>query len=125
MTTVDADLSPPPPATAALVDVRGVSKHFGEGEARVDALRQVADAIRVSLGRQLRWQPGTVVAEQPSEEGGLARAVVPDQGDALRALHDPLAPAVAEGGDPARRLDGQQPVLAATDHQCRDGEVAQ
>lgn len=49
MSTVDADISPPPATpVAALVEIRGVSKHFGEGEARVDALRNVA--FRVEAG---------------------------------------------------------------------------
>ena len=37
---------------APLVDVRGISKHFGEGETRVDALREVSLAVH----------PGEVVA---------------------------------------------------------------
>ena len=49
MSTVDVDMSPQPTApAAALVEIRGVSKHFGEGEARVDALRDVA--FRVEAG---------------------------------------------------------------------------
>lgn len=47
MSIVDVDMSPQPTApAAALVEIRGVSKHFGEGEARVDALRDVAFRVR-------------------------------------------------------------------------------
>ena len=45
MTTV-VDTQPLESANAPLVELTGLSKHFGEGEARVDALREVTLTIR-------------------------------------------------------------------------------